>query len=198
MGRQSFELPQEAIWVPDASGTQIAISEPTLRRALQSIDILEVDRAISGWLKRILNVRTADGIPVLSVDGKTVRASKAEGGQKTLLLSAFLQNRGIVVAQKNVDEKTNEIPHLRTLLAPMDIEGQIVTADALHTQTKTARFITEGKKADYVFTVKKTSPPCSRTFSTLDRGHGRIERRTLTVSSELKEHFPEFSFPGHR
>ncbi|MHB1731193.1 MAG: ISAs1 family transposase [Leptospirillum sp.] len=59
---------------------------------------------------------------------------------------------------------------------------------------------------------KKTSPPCSRIskashgrlfpprqiFSTLDKGHGRIERRTLTVSSELKEDFPEFSFPEHQ
>ncbi|MHB1764589.1 MAG: ISAs1 family transposase [Gammaproteobacteria bacterium] len=58
---------------------------------------------------------------------------------------------------------------------------------------------------------KKTSPPCSRTsqaspgrlspprqtVSTLDKAHGRIERRTLTVSSELKETFPAFSFPGH-
>ncbi len=62
-----------------------------------------------------------------------------------------------------MDEKTNEIPELRALLAPMAIDGQIVTADALHTQTETARFITEDKKADYVFTVKKTSSPCTKT-----------------------------------
>ncbi|MHB1565080.1 MAG: hypothetical protein ACYCXP_13540 [Leptospirillum sp.] len=75
-----------------------------------------------------------------------------------------------------------------------------------------ARFITETKEADYVFTVKKKQPtmfedieslpwegfPPRQTFSTLDKGHGRIERRTLTVSSELKEVFPEFSFPGHQ
>jgi len=138
----------------------IAPSEPTLRRALQSIDVLKVEQAISGWLERILSKSGLTGeVKVLSVDGKTVRgASKAEGGQKTHLLSAFLQNRGVVVAQKNVDEKTNEIPELRALLAPMEISGQIVIADAMHTQTETARFITEDKKADYVFTVKKNQP----------------------------------------
>ncbi|MHB1764587.1 MAG: ISAs1 family transposase [Gammaproteobacteria bacterium] len=134
--------PKTQVWV--------APSEPTLRRALQSIDAREVEQAISGWLQRILSQSgLTDAVPVLSVDGKTVRgASKAEGGQKIHLLSAFLHNRGIVVAQKNVDEKTNEIPELRALLAPMEIAGQIVTADALHTQTETARFITEDKKAD--------------------------------------------------
>ena len=57
-----------------------------------------------------------------------------------------------------MDEKTNEIPELRALLAPLEISGQIVIADAMHTQTETARFITEDKKADYVFTVKKNQP----------------------------------------
>jgi len=144
--------PETKVW--------IAPSEPTLRRALQSLDVLKVEQAISGWLTRILaKSGLAEDGKVLSVDGKTVRgASKAEGGQKVHLLSAFLQNRGIVVAQKNVDEKTNEIPELRALLAPMEIEGQIVTADAMHTQVETARFITEDKKADYVFTVKKNQP----------------------------------------
>ena len=40
----------------------------------------------------------------------------------------------------------------------MDIEGSIVTADSLHTQTETARYIVEDKKADYVFTVKDNQP----------------------------------------
>jgi hypothetical protein len=138
----------------------IAPSEPTLRRTLQSIDIFEVDRVLSGWLNRILSKSGLGGeVSALAIDGKTVRgASKAEGGQKTHTLAAFLQNRGIVVAQKSVDEKTNEIPELRALLAPMEIRGQVVTADALHTQTETARFITETKEADYVFTVKKNQP----------------------------------------
>ena len=138
----------------------IAPSEPTLRRTLQSIDIEEVDRVLSGWLKQVLSKCGLGGeVSVLTIDGKAVRgASKAKGGQKIHTLAAFLQNRGIVVAQKNVDEKTNEIPELRALLAPMEISGQIVTADAMHTQVETARFITEDKKADYVFTVKKNQP----------------------------------------
>ncbi|EQD76051.1 transposase tnpA, partial [mine drainage metagenome] len=68
--------PETKVWV--------APSEPTLRRTLQSIDVLKVEQAISGWLARILSKSgLTDEVQALSVDGKTVRgASKAEGGQK--------------------------------------------------------------------------------------------------------------------
>ena len=74
------------------------------------------------------------------------------------LLSAFLQQKGGVIAQCAVDQKTNEIPALRTLLDPLDIEDCVVTLDALHTQKETARYIVEEKKADYLFTVKNNQP----------------------------------------
>jgi predicted transposase YbfD/YdcC len=54
-----------------------------------------------------------------------------------------------------VGEKTNEIPCIKPLLADLNIEGAVITADALHTQKESARFIVEDKKADYVFTVKE-------------------------------------------
>jgi len=59
-----------------------------------------------------------------------------------------------VIAQEAVKEKSNEIPALRSMLKDKDIEGCIITADAMHTQKETARFIVQDKKADYVFTVK--------------------------------------------
>jgi predicted transposase YbfD/YdcC len=52
-------------------------------------------------------------------------------------------------------KKSNEITAFKPLLEPMDLEGRVVTADAMHTQVEHARFIVEDKKADYVFPVKQ-------------------------------------------
>ncbi len=59
-----------------------------------------------------------------------------------------------MIAQCEVDAKSNEIPALRELLDPIPIAGRVVTADALHTQQETARFLVEQKDAHYLFTVK--------------------------------------------
>ena len=74
------------------------------------------------------------------------------------LLSAVLRREGIVVAQQQVGEKTYEIPCVQPLLQGLDIEGSVVTVDAMHTQKETARSLVEDKKADYVFTVKDNQP----------------------------------------
>lgn len=70
------------------------------------------------------------------------------------LLSAFLHNQAVTVNQLEVDEITNEIPMINPLLNDLDIQGTVVTADALHTQVKTARYIVEDKQVDYLFIVK--------------------------------------------
>ena len=62
---------------------------------------------------------------------------------------------GPFLAQKEIARKTNEIPELRSLLRDVDIQGKVVTADALHTQRETARFLVDDKKADYLFTAVK-------------------------------------------
>jgi hypothetical protein len=77
-----------------------------------------------------------------------------EDGSQVHLLSALLQQSGVTIAQREVGDKTNEIPELPRLLQPLNIEGRVVSADAMHTQEKTARFIVKEKKADYIFTVK--------------------------------------------
>lgn len=59
-----------------------------------------------------------------------------------------------MLAQTEVADKRNEIPTLRQLLEPLPIGDRVVTADALHTQHDTARFLVEDKQAHYLFTVK--------------------------------------------
>ena len=130
----------------------IAPSEPTIRRVLSRADADAVDAALTGWLLS----RSKDD--AIAVDGKTIRGASRHTGQTIHLLSAFLHNMGTVIAQCQVDCKTNEIPTVRELLDPLDIEGRVITLDAMHTQTGTARFITETKRADYVLIAKDNQP----------------------------------------
>ena len=130
----------------------VAPSEPTIRRVLSRADADAVDTALTGWLSS----RSKD--EAIAVDGKTIRGASRHTGQKIHLLSAFLHNMGAVIAQCQVDSKTNEIPSLRPLLEPLNLEGCVVTLDAMHTQKDTARFLIEEKGADYLLTVKDNQP----------------------------------------
>lgn len=132
----------------------VAPSEPTLRRTLQAVDAEALDTAVSKWL--ITQVPVAGN--AIALDGKTSRGSTSETGKQTHLVSAFLHKEGIVVAQQAVAAKSNEITAVRPLLAHINIVGSVVTADAMHTQKDTARFIVEEKHADYLFTVKDNQP----------------------------------------
>lgn len=134
------------------TGLYDAPSEPAIRRFIQAADAGAVDRAVSGWV-----MSTMERGIVASVDGKTLRGARTPNGQ-VKLLSAFLPNQGAVVAQQEIPHTTNEIPVIKELLAPLSLEGAVVTADALHTQRDTAAYVVEEKKADYVFTVKDNQP----------------------------------------
>jgi hypothetical protein len=125
-------------------------SEKCFRLTLQRLDPAAFDGIIGSWLLRH-NILADQGI---ALDGKTLRG--AHDGDKTAphLLSAVLHREGIIVAQVGVGDKTNEIPCVKPLLKDVDITGSVVTADAMHTQKETARFLVEDKRADYVFTVK--------------------------------------------
>ena len=104
----------------------------------------------------------------IAIDGKTVKGAKRDNGTQVHLLSAVLQDQGVTIAQREVGEKTNEIPELKPLLKPLDIAGRVVTADPLHTQRKTARYIVMQKKADYIFIVKDNQPNLRQALIDLD------------------------------
>jgi predicted transposase YbfD/YdcC len=114
-----------------------------------------------------------------------------------MLLSAYAPASGIVVAQREIPAKTNEIPEVPDLLATVALVGKVVTADALHTQDATARHLRK-RGAYYVLTVKANRPKplaaikerfadpeqVTDTSCEIERGHGvyRI-RRIETVDA---------------
>lgn len=150
------------------------------------------------------------GQPVeLALDGKTLRGTIPLGQTRGVhLLAAYLPCEGLVLMQVEVESHENEISAVPQVLNSLDLQGKIVTGDALLTQRKVAQQIGQAG-GDYVFPVKENHPqllqdiqtlfapePCIKGFSpspkdqrlaeTLEKGHGRIERRTLTVSRDLK------------
>ena len=138
-------------------------SEPTIRRVLQKLDADALDARIGPWLLQHGDLNR----PAVSVDGKTLRRAHDAGAKPPHLLSAILHQEEIVVAQREVGEKTNEIPELPRLLAPLPLAGAVVTADAMHTQEATARYLVEEKKADYLFTVKDNQPTLKQDIADL-------------------------------
>lgn len=131
---------------------------------------------------------------VLAVDGKQSRGAVQLDGRAVHLLSAMVHGQSVVVAQRDVAHKTNEITQVKPLLMPLNLAGWVVTLDAMHAQQETARFLVEDKQAAYVFCAVKDNQP--KAFAALDaldwhhtpvayqrweRGHGRLESRTIRV-----------------
>ena len=143
-----------------------APSEPTFRRVLQSTDANLLDEKVGAWAQRHTSLK-GKGI---AMDGKTLRGS-GDGEQKPVhLFSAVLHEEGLVLGQKPVDQKTNEITVVKPLLEEMDIEGAVVTADALHTQKEAARYLVEEKQADYIFIAKDNQPTLRKEIETIPWG----------------------------
>jgi hypothetical protein len=138
-------------------------SEPTIRRTLQQMDANAADAKIGQWMTQRYPL-AGRGV---AVDGKALRGAHDAGQRAPHLLSAILHEEGVVIGQIEVEEKTNEIPKLPDLLGPLPLEGAMVTADALHTQSESARYIVEEKKADYLFIVKDNQPTLRQDISDL-------------------------------
>jgi len=170
-GMRSYEAIAE--WAGDVSKDLLrelhcwcwrAPSEPTFRRVLQSIDADEVDAVVGKWIEGQSKGKA------VALDGKVLRGSSDGEAPARHLLAAITHGEGLVVAQREVDEKTNEIPGAKPLLEPLDLEGATVTADAMHTQTETARFLVEDKKAHYVLIAKDNQPTLRADIEALDWG----------------------------
>lgn len=135
-------------WQDKRTGRRSAPSETTLQRTLSQVDTALLDRLLGAWLAQA-------GAPLahLAVDGKALR-----GTAGLHLFSALGVARECVVAQVAIPEKTNEIPMLPALLRDVPLAGVLVSADALHTQSDTARHLVQDRGADYLLTVKNNQP----------------------------------------
>jgi len=141
---------------------------------------------------------------LIAIDGKTLRGSKRREEKGLHVLNAFAIKRGIVLAQRAVNKKTNEITELPKLLDDLNISGAVISTDAMGCQKKVANKIIE-KKADYILALKGNQGHLHeqiKSFFTeknkekadfsksLDKGHGRVETRkcwSMPIPRLLKE-----------
>lgn len=166
-------------------------SESTIRRTLARLDAAVLDQVNRVWAW--LRTSMIEGYRVIAVDGKTLRGAKDVAGHLTHLLAALDHGSGVVLGQVEVGAKTNEIPLIVDLLAPLDLTDVVVTADALHCQRATAEHIV-GRGGHYVFTVKNNQRALRNLLKALPWnkipvsssitgfGHGRRERRTIKAT----------------
>lgn len=192
------------------TGVVTAPDEATVRRVLTAIDADALDAAVGAWLHDLTPATLAAPVdptvghrsrPAIAVDGKTLCGSGPAGAQVHLL--AAMDHAGqAVLAQVQVDGKSNEITAFPPLLDPLDLDGVVVTSDAMHTQREHADYLVTVKQAAYICIVKRNQPTLYRQLKALpwrkvpiqnethDRGHGRFEIRRLQVLSSDSLDFP--------
>lgn len=179
-------------------------SHDTFGRVFAALDAEAFQEGFSRWVETVFDVT---GGQVVAIDGKTVRHShdKSIGKDAIHMVSAWASTNGIVLGQRKVDAKSNEITAIPELLRLLDVSGCIVTIDAMGCQKKIAQTICD-EKADYVIAVKDNQANlrqdledwfgygdqvhyenmASSYYETINKGHGRIEiRRCWAVSDAL-------------
>jgi predicted transposase YbfD/YdcC len=168
----------------------------TIWRVLTAVDPAALDRALGSWVTARLAARRVPGTrPALAVDGKTLRGARTGQGAAPHLMACLDHGSGVVCAQVAVDGKTNEITMFAGLLDQIgDLDGMLVTADAMHAQRDHATYL-HGRGAHYLLTVKGNQPGLHRQLRSLpwkdvpaghiqqDRALGRIEKRTVKVAT---------------
>jgi len=125
-----------------------APSESSFFRLLAHLDSRELESALLRWQDHVLGKREPQGDQV-SVDGKELLNS-----QGLKIASAYSVTDGRWLGSEPVAAGSNEIPAVQELLRRTELEGSLVTADALNTQAETARIVVQERGGDYLFTVK--------------------------------------------
>lgn len=189
-------------WFREALGMELKNGIPshdTMQRIFEMLDPKEFEKCFAEWVS---SVCTKKDRQVISVDGKTVCGSRSADRNPIHMISAWANDAQLVLGQIATDEKSNEITAVPKLLNMLDIEGHIITADAMSCQKEITKTITE-KKADYVIGLKENQLSLYRDAeeyfksaesepnlysvgkkTVIEKGHGRIETRVYFLCTD--------------
>lgn len=128
-------------------------SHDTFGRVFAALNPQEFESSFMEWVQAINQLTQGQ---VIAIDGKQLRGSRDSGVGKNAIymVSAWATENQLVLGQRKVDEKSNEITAIPKLLKLLEIKGCIVTVDAIGTQTKIAKTIIE-QGGDYILAVKE-------------------------------------------
>jgi len=195
-GRAKVEWLQTFLSLPNGIPTH-----DTFARLFARLDPESMRHCFIGWIAAVSRLTQGEVIPI---DGKTVRGSydKGKGKGAIHMVSAWASANRLVLGQRQVDTKSNEITAIPQLLEILSIAGCIVTIDAMGCQKEIAAAIID-QGADYILALKDNQPTlcedvkwlfeqaelvpspgrAQEVAQSIDKGHGRIEiRRCRTLS----------------
>lgn len=160
----------------------------TLCNVLRHVNPERLELCLQGIFRNVFGILPNTTERQITIDGKTIC-----GKHSIHIVTAMMADEYLSIGQVTVGEKTNEIPAVSELLDLLDVKGDIISADAMHCQIDTVKKIIE-KKGDYVLQVKKNQrsfyediaglfklAKISNRYETIDRNHGRIEKRICQV-----------------
>lgn len=179
----------------------------TYSNVLRSVDPAQVNQRLMDLLTRVrAEQRVAGEQQQVVLDGKTLRGTQhhaADDQKKMHHMNLYEAKTGVVLKERVVAEKANELTHVHEFLNRVLLAGRIFTADALYTQREVCLH-TVSADADYLLIAKENQstlhndlalffrePPADcrdwRTASSFNKGHGRLETREIWVSTELND-----------
>jgi predicted transposase YbfD/YdcC len=190
-------------------------SHDTFRRVLMLVDPAAFERSFLAWARAVF--RPEEGAPrQIAVDGKTVRRSfdLRKGCSPLHLVSAYATEGGIVLAQRATETKGGELAVLPELLEGLDLEGCLVSLDALACQPGIAERVV-GRGGDYLLALKGNrgkahaevkawfaanafalGAPLRACLDAFDDGHGRLVRRRVFACTDLAPFAALADWPG--
>lgn len=172
-------------------------SHDTFGRVFARLDPRQFEACFLGWVQTLVTRTEGE---IVALDGKTLRRShdRRAGKDALQVVSAWAETNRLVLGQVAVDPESNEITAVPRLLEVLALQGCIVTVDALHCQTATARAIVD-RGADYVLALKANQPTLHQAVAayfadptaqpvaarrTVEGGHGRIEIRQYRTTAD--------------
>lgn len=170
-------------------------SHDTINRLFSALNTEQLQQCFMDWVQSIAAISNGR---VISIDGKRLCNSGTDGKKAIIhMVSAWSNTNNLVMGQVKTEEKSNEITAIPALLELLVLEGSIVTIDAMGCQAPIAEKIADSG-ADYVLAVKANQghlpddiedaffqTPQAASHTSLEMGHGRIERRTCKVITDM-------------
>ena len=155
-------------------------SESSFARMLAHLNNQRLQQALLAWQDHLLGPRNPQDDQV-AFDGKELLNS-----QGLEVVSAYSVRDGRWLGSEPVAEDSNEIPAAQLLLRRTELEGSLLTADALHTQAETARIVVQESGGDYLFTVKGNQPGVA----------GNLEQLAHSLASAFSPSGPNVDRPN--
>lgn len=181
-------------------------ADDTIARIISRIDPEQFGDCFIGWMRHVYTISKGD---VIAIDGKTLRSSYSRDDRQATIhmVNAFACANQVVLGQVKTADKSNEITAIPELIALLDVQGTLVSIDAMGCQTEIAETIIE-QNGDYLFTLKSNQVTLYKTVKEafaeirqaplepiqLEKSRGRLEGRAYYVlpADELADRFAQW------